>query len=206
MTSYLEITLKNLGVPRSTISFREEQVFNFASEAHGPQRRKYTKERYIVHPLRVGISAKKLGIPLGMEIALLHDVLEDTDKGLGAITYMLFQNGYYKNEVEIIVDSVLGLTDVFTHSAFPNLNRASRKEMESDRLSKCSSKVQNIKILDILDNMQSICLFDQKFARVFLPEVFHLGSKLTKADFSLSTILLSVITKEMSKLPEHKKS
>jgi (p)ppGpp synthase/HD superfamily hydrolase len=56
-----------------------EQVKDFADKAHGDQKRKYTPERYIVHPEKVLRLCQQYtsSIPL-LAAALLHDVLEDT--------------------------------------------------------------------------------------------------------------------------------
>ena len=56
-----------------------EEVKSFASEAHGEQKRKYTPEPYIVHPIRVMEICKKYTDDVRiLSAALLHDVLEDT--------------------------------------------------------------------------------------------------------------------------------
>ncbi|RYY82901.1 MAG: HD domain-containing protein, partial [Chitinophagaceae bacterium] len=55
------------------------QVLAFADNAHGGQLRKYSPDRYIVHPLRVMelLEARGAG-RVQLAAALLHDVLEDT--------------------------------------------------------------------------------------------------------------------------------
>ncbi len=60
-------------------------VLEFAAYAHSGQRRKFTGEPYITHPIAVAQIAKYLaadikGIDLSLleKVALLHDVLEDT--------------------------------------------------------------------------------------------------------------------------------
>lgn len=60
-------------------------VLEFATYAHSGQRRKFTGEPYITHPIAVAEIAKYLAADIGgidlsflEKIALLHDVLEDT--------------------------------------------------------------------------------------------------------------------------------
>ena len=52
----------------------------FAIEAHGDQRRKYTGEPYVVHPIQVAdILEKEVEATTEMlAAAILHDVVEDT--------------------------------------------------------------------------------------------------------------------------------
>jgi (p)ppGpp synthase/HD superfamily hydrolase len=56
-----------------------QQVRDFADKAHGGQMRKYTPERYIVHPVRVmNICREYTSDVTILAAALLHDVIEDT--------------------------------------------------------------------------------------------------------------------------------
>jgi len=56
-----------------------EQVKDFADKAHGDQLRKYTPDRYIVHPMRVMLICQEYTDDSQiLAAALLHDVLEDT--------------------------------------------------------------------------------------------------------------------------------
>ncbi|MGN6617321.1 MAG: HD domain-containing protein [Ilyomonas sp.] len=56
-----------------------EKVQDFAGKAHAGQKRKYTPEPYIVHPVRVmQICKEYTSSILVLCAALLHDVLEDT--------------------------------------------------------------------------------------------------------------------------------
>jgi (p)ppGpp synthase/HD superfamily hydrolase len=63
---------------------------SFAAEAHKGQVRKDLNEPYIVHPLRVGHAAAKLGMTVSqVAAAYLHDVVEDTPTPLPTV-YNLF--------------------------------------------------------------------------------------------------------------------
>ena len=54
---------------------------NLALSAHSGQVRKYTGEAYFAHPMRVAASVEALypGNPHAVLIAILHDVVEDTE-------------------------------------------------------------------------------------------------------------------------------
>jgi len=56
-----------------------EQIRDYADLAHDQQLRKYTSDRYIVHPIRMMETCRDCDprLPL-LAAALLHDVLEDT--------------------------------------------------------------------------------------------------------------------------------
>ena len=58
-----------------------ERAEVFAVQAHGPQKRKYTGEPYIVHPIEVMniVKTVKDKTDAMLAAALLHDVIEDTE-------------------------------------------------------------------------------------------------------------------------------
>jgi guanosine-3',5'-bis(diphosphate) 3'-pyrophosphohydrolase len=56
-----------------------KEIESFADRSHGEQTRKYTPERYIVHPVRVMKILQDYTDDICiLAAALLHDVLEDT--------------------------------------------------------------------------------------------------------------------------------
>ena len=67
-------------------------------------------------------------------------------------------------------------------------NRAKRKELSRERLSRAGVGTKIINCADIIDNMHSICTHDPKFARTFLFEVGEL-MPLLKVKSSLYTEL-----------------
>lgn len=151
-----------------------------ASNAHRGQVRKYTNAPYIQHPIRV--SQMVYALTLNKEAAaaaVLHDVIEDTDLALEKLRKLFPEN---------IVQMVDDLTEKTT---LEDGNRARRKAMECERLSKCSAVVQTIKICDLVDNGQSIAEHDPKFWSVYRKEAKQLCDALTKADMQARYILLS---------------
>jgi (p)ppGpp synthase/HD superfamily hydrolase len=119
-----------------------EQVREFADKAHGTQKRKYTPEKYIVHPIRVMEMCRKYnaGTPT-LAAALLHDVLEDTHITKSELHHYL--TSIMKNEEAAETTKLVEeLTDVYTNAAYPRWNRRKRKRKEAERIEK---QVLNLK-------------------------------------------------------------
>jgi len=149
----------------------------YATAAHGAlgQRRKYTDELYIVHPAAVAkMVAETPGATTKMiAAAWLHDVVEDTEISIVDI------HKEFGEDVAKIVD---GMTDI----SKPNDgNRAARKEIDRQYLSKQSAATQTIKLADLIHNSISIVNYDPKFAKVFMFEKQSLLKVLTKGDQKL---------------------
>ena len=148
-------------------------VLAFATEAHKGQKRKYTGEDYIVHPISVSKLVKKHG---GSEIqqagALLHDVVEDTQYTLADI------NANFGSQVATLVK---WLTDT---SRPEDGNRKTRKEIDRNRLGSAPADVQMIKLADMIDNSTTIFTLDKNFAPVFKREMGELVAAMTKVEGS----------------------
>lgn len=159
-----------------------EKVRSFADKAHGDQQRKYSKERYIVHPVRVMETCQEYTEDLSvLAAALLHDVLEDTPVS--------------REEVRKFLDAVMDpeqsmktlklveeLTDIYTKKDYPMLNRRSRKTREVERLAHVSEEAQLIKYADIMDNATNIFIHDPDFATVYLHEGRALLKRMNKGN------------------------
>lgn len=145
-------------------------VTSFADQSHGEQVRKFTGERYIVHPVRVMEMVREFNdeIPV-LSGALLHDVLEDTPVTSGEIEKALLKV-MSESEVRRVVQLVTELTDIFIKSAYPKMKRRGRKDREAQRLSQISPDAQTIKYADIIDNVSDIIRHDTDFAIVFVRE------------------------------------
>lgn len=140
-----------------------ERAAAFAGEAHKGQKRKWTGEAYVTHPMRV---AKNVAAAGGDEAqvaaAWLHDTVEDTPVTVAGI------RAVFGPDVAKLVEE---LTNVYTAEAFPDLNRAERKAREVQRLSSISKRAKLIKLFDVMDNMPSVCAnAPGGFARVYVPE------------------------------------
>ncbi|HEY0895158.1 MAG TPA: HD domain-containing protein [Sphingobacteriaceae bacterium] len=170
-----------------------EQVRIFADQAHADQLRKYTAERYIVHPERVMLICREYTPDLCvLAAALLHDVLEDTPVTRGAILRFL-HTVMSPAEAERTVGLVGELTDVYTKSAYPHLNRKSRKELETARLSETSADAQTIKYADLIDNGYDIVKHDRQFGRKYLTEASTLLRAMTRGNPALRERAVSTI-------------
>lgn len=138
----------------------------FATMAHKGQKRKYTGDDYIVHPIAVAELVRDKGGSEDMIIAaLLHDTVEDTE-----VTHAQVESAFGP----VVAELVYELTDVFTHEAYPNDNRAIRKKREAHRLAEVSDEAKLIKWCDMKDNTSTITAHDAGFARVYMAEKDYL--------------------------------
>lgn len=153
---------------------------HFAAEKHKGQKRKYTSEDYIHHPLRVMnrvlIYPKIPGSRTAAAMAaVLHDVVEDCGVPLREI------RDQFGADVELLVE---GLTNVFTKANYPELNRAKRQALEANRLGSCRDEIRIIKMFDRIDNLQSFFPLQEEmlgFARVYVKESEDLAKAIVQA-------------------------
>lgn len=141
--------------PENDVLFTALKAVEFATLKHDKQERKYTREPYIIHPIRVAKMVAYLGEPF-ISVALLHDTIEDT-----ATTFEELE----KEFGSVIALTVLELTDPPKSAG----NRAKRKEIARKQLTSFVAKT--VKCADIIDNLDSIARHDPKFAKTFLEEL-----------------------------------
>ena len=160
-------------------------IRDFADDAHGEQRRKYTPERYIVHPVRVMEICCKYNdrLPV-LAAALLHDVLEDTPVTVEKLRSFL-TTVVNEDEAAETLKLVVELTDVYTKEAHPRWNRKKRKVKEAERIENTTADSQTIKYADIIDNCREIAVKDPDFANVFLRECKSLLKVMPKGNPAL---------------------
>jgi (p)ppGpp synthase/HD superfamily hydrolase len=148
------------------------RVFATAAHAAVGQKRKYTFEPYVVHPIQVAEIVKSVGgTPAMICAALLHDVLEDTK-----VPEWVLREEFG----DLVTDMVVWLTKVEVPG-----NRKVCKEAELRRLYGAPEEVQTIKLADLIANTPSIVFHDPKFAKTFLREKLELLEVLTKGDRTL---------------------
>jgi (p)ppGpp synthase/HD superfamily hydrolase len=156
----------------------------FATAAHAAigQKRKYTGEPYIVHPIEVMNIVKTVNHTEEMlATALLHDVLEDTK-----VTY-----GDLHDEFGLkIADMVLWMTDI---SKPEDGNRETRKALDRQHIAAAPADIHTIKLADLIANTRSILAFDPNFARVYLKEKKMLIDVMVRGDQSLREIAIKQI-------------
>ena len=149
----------------------EQLALDFATAAHTGQKRKYTGEDYIVHPMEVAEIVKTVAYtPEMIAAALLHDVVEDTDASLEDILHRFGS---------AVADLVRDLTDV---SQPEDGNRAARKALDRAHTALASASAKTIKLADLISNSRSIVEFDPNFAKVYLKEKALLLDVLTEGD------------------------
>ncbi len=162
-----------------------KKVRDFADEAHGTQKRRYTPERYIAHPMRVMETCRPFTSDVTvLSAALLHDVLEDTPVDKQQLRTFLM-SVMAKVSAERTLELVEDLTDVYVKKDYPQWNRQKRKAKEAGRLSKIDTEAQSIKYADIIDNSREIVKHDPDFAQVYLFEYNMLLERMNKGNKEL---------------------
>ena len=148
-----------------------DKALAFATAAHAAvgQKRKYSNDDYIVHPIRVANIVKQHGGTDAMiAAAYLHDVVEDTNVTLDTIT------GMFGSVVASLVDD---LTDV---SCSYDGNRATRKSIDAQHTADASADAQFIKCADIIDNAYDIADNDPSFWKVYQREMSRLLDEMVR--------------------------
>lgn len=149
-----------------------DQAIAFAAIAHAGQKRKYTFDPYIVHPIEVMSIVRTVTDREDMAVAaILHDVIEDTIVSAAQIERRF---GF----------SVRLLVEQLTEVKVPG-NRDANKTAERERLSQVSAEAQTIKVADMISNSDTIVRFDPRFARTYLREKRELLTVLREADSRL---------------------
>lgn len=147
----------------------------FAINSHGDQRRKYTGENYIVHPVGVAKIVETVDhTPSMIAAALLHDVVEDCGVTIDEICDQFGPKiGMYVHYCTNVSEKKDG-------------NRAFRKKMDADHFALGPAESQTIKVADMMFNVSSVVRYDQKFFHSkFKFEKQYMLNILTKADVTL---------------------
>lgn len=155
----------------------EQKAFDFAEQAHGSQKRKYTEEPYIEHLKRVAEKVKSVPhSPAMVCAAFLHDVLKHTEVSPKTIRKR------FGKDVALLVEE---LTDEFTKNEYPHLNRRWRKKKETERMANMNWGAQTIKLADIIDNLPGVVKHDLIFAKTYVREIETLIANLQDGDATL---------------------
>ncbi|HFT1162233.1 GTP pyrophosphokinase [Klebsiella pneumoniae] len=156
-----------------------EKAQMFAAGAHAGvgQKRKYTGEDYIHHPVAVAdIVRNNGGSDEMIAAALLHDTIEDTQVTFGHI-FSLFG------------ERVAEMVDALSNKAKKeDGNRETRFFINVKALrERLDMQSRVIKLADLIHNTQSITRYDQKFAAQYLAEkAFMLRVLFTDAEIGVS--------------------
>ena len=152
-----------------------EHAIEFATIAHGNQKRKYTGDPYITHPLAVMEIVRSVPghTPEMLIAAVLHDVVEDTNVSLADI-----QDEFGSDVSEI----VLYLTDI---SKPTDGNRKVRKQIDCEWNALGPFEAQTIKVADLIHNTADISQNAPAFWEVYKFEKQRLLDVLQLADTDL---------------------
>lgn len=176
------------------------KIRDYADNAHGEQMRKYTPERYIVHPVRVMETCRQYDSRLPvLAAALLHDVLEDTPV-TEAETLDFLLTVMDPKDAKQTLELVIEMTDVYVRSAYPHLNRKERKQKELERIATTNPDAQTIKYADILDNSTEMAAMDEGFAHRYLKECLAILKVADKGDKGLYEKVVKAVREELRKL------
>lgn len=140
---------------------RISKAHMFAAGAHGGvgQKRKYTGEDYINHPVAVRRLLRHGGTVEMQIAALLHDVVEDTHVTIEMV------RGHFG---EHVAEMVLALTNIARPEDGNRIQRfiINVRELEQS----LDMQTRMIKLADLLDNTSSIVSRDPEFSAIYLAE------------------------------------
>ena len=168
------------------MELREEQrkLLEFVKKQHGSQIRKYTGEPYWNHVYSVAEIVSEYDVE-GVEVALCHDLFEDTSCDFTMLHKELVYIGYGARVSYKICTCVNELTDIYEHRLYPHWNRKKRKLEEAKRLGGVSVLAQTVKYADLIDNTKSIVENDPAFAKIYLEEKSELLDRMLHGDNEL---------------------
>ena len=154
--------LAKTGRPYNEAAVRE--AYDFAARAHGSQKRR-SGEPFVTHTVAVAaILVELLGTGVDetlVQAALLHDVVEDTDRDLGAIERR------FGKEVAALVDGVTKISGL-------HFDRPEQEQAENFRKMLLSMardlRVILVKLADRLHNMRTLTALDPARARAIARE------------------------------------
>lgn len=151
-------------------------AYYFANAAHAAvkQKRNYTDEPYIVHPVAVlALLMEYCPDIVTTQVAcasLLHDTTEDT----GVTSQLILQMFGFR------VESMVKRLSKATTTSFGN--RLERHEVELRRLATSTADVQSIKVADLINNYQSLQGRGTAFQLTFFQEGNQLVEAMKSAD------------------------
>jgi (p)ppGpp synthase/HD superfamily hydrolase len=155
---------------------------SFAAFAHRNDVRKYTNEPYIVHPIEVATLVIQYTSSIdGAIVALLHDVVEDTQFTISDIIDRFGTK---------IARHVAAVTKP---SKKEDGNRATRREMDRLHYAKGDTTAHNVKLADVMSNSRDIVNHDPEFAKIYLKENLTLAKSLDKGHPNLRKDVIEML-------------
>lgn len=177
-----------------------EELRNWVADKYAGQIIRRTNEPYFNHLIAVANMVKSIE-PLGYEIGLCHDLLEDTETTAAELGNALRSFGYSDDQADLICSCVVELTDVFTAVRYPDLKKTERKEREATRLLSISATAQTLKYADLIYNIGWTLTYDQKHAVRYLLKKQQLIIDLNRGDQDLRQKVLDLIKDGLQRMP-----
>lgn len=160
-------------------------AISFAIESHKDQERKFDGSAYIRHPLSVmGMMTEFTSDPLILAACVLHDTVEDCEDVTLEVIHERFG--------EVVAGYVFYATE---KSKKTDGTRKVRKEIDKFHYSCGTSVSQDIKVLDMIDNIPSMFQVDSKFAIKYAEEKIALLNALNRCSPILKTRTFNMIEK-----------
>lgn len=163
---------------KSLVTFAAQMAF----AAHMGQKRKYNGLPYIEHPMRVAGRITMIeDVPDHViAAAWLHDVKEDC-------------RDFWDTHCSELPQEVIELVEWLTHTSktgeHAHLNRAARKALDREQLSKAPVWAKIIKIYDRVDNLMELSRDDVGFVKLYCEESTALLNALeTNADLHIQAL------------------
>ncbi|MEO1436838.1 MAG: hypothetical protein AAFV80_14970 [Bacteroidota bacterium] len=181
----------------------KSHLIAFAEPFQAGQTRKYSDEPILEHWNRVAEASEALEPDrqkCAYEIALFHDLIEDTTCDMDQLVQFLQASNYPATAVEQIQAGVEWLTEKYTRHAYPMLNRKERNILEAYRLGDAPALIQTIKYCDIADNLPSIAHMDPGFARKWIPEKIIAVQQMTEGHADKRSALLEDLHEALMRL------
>lgn len=185
------------------------EAMNFMIDAHrnhakspdpvlGGHRRKYSKAHYEVHPIQVAkmVSLSRDNSAINIANALLHDVVEDTLKGLGDIREhfgKLFGDS-------VGADIAYGVSQVTDVSRPEDGNRKFRKNLDKEHYWRATPELKTVKLADFKSNLPSIVAQDPGFAKRWVAEKVDIMPGMLEGDPALWADVDRMIQRYFQKL------
>ena len=154
-----------------------ERADAFAMRAHASigRLRRYTGMPQIAHAREVAQLVRDVGGDDAMiAAALLHDVRDEV-LSISRVQILL----EFGTDVDRLVDEITDMSEM------RDGNRARRKAIYREHLSRASARAQTIKLADIISDARSVVERDPDFAQVHLPELASFLRVLTRGDAGL---------------------
>lgn len=145
-----------------------QKAKEFSKNAHESigQKRKVSGKEYYLHPWAVAeLVYTKTQDEETLAAACLHDVIEDVTPKNPEYSIELIKKEFGEKVLSLVIE----LTDIYTKSNYPHLNRKERKRLESIRLSQISENAKLIKRADLHHNSLELGN-DEFFVKTWMAE------------------------------------